>query len=144
LGHVCAPQPYSDAIRIVHDYLTICAPAPLQAAAATAMQLPDSYYAGQRADYHWRRDRMMGILNRFGFSATPPEGAYYVMSDFAGKKAANGHQFTNYLITEVGIAVVPASSFYRTPGLGTQQIRWAYAKKAETFAAIEERLATHF
>lgn len=156
LGYACAPEPYSQALRTVHDFITICAPAPLQHAAVAAFSLPDAYYSQLKRDYTLRRAKMMGILEYSRLDATPPEGAYYVLADFSGWAGAleaaggfpslqEGHPgadfaFAKYLTTQVGVAVVPGSSFYHTAGLGTNQIRFAFAKKLETLDAAEERL----
>ncbi len=141
LGYACAPEPFATALRTVRDFTTICAPAPLQHAGAAALSLPDAYYADMRRAYTQRRARMMGILERFGFSARPPEGAYYVMSDFsAWNFDGDGDAFARRLTEQCGVAVVPGASFYATPGLGRGHVRWAFAKKPETFDAVEARL----
>ncbi|MDQ1726298.1 MAG: aminotransferase, partial [Frankiaceae bacterium] len=44
VGWTIAPPALTDAIRMVHDFLTVGAPAPLQAAGVAAMALPASYY----------------------------------------------------------------------------------------------------
>ena len=141
LGYACAPESLSNAVRTVHDFTTICAPAPLQHAAVAALSLPDAYYAQLKRDYATRRTRMMGILEAAHLRATPPEGAYYVLADF-GEWSQDMHdfEFAEYLTKEVGVAVVPASSFYHSRGLGRTQIRFAFAKKMETLQAAEERL----
>jgi len=141
LGFACAEGPLANALRTVHDFLTICAPAPLQHAAVAAMALPESYYEQLVSDYAVRRERMMGILAEHGFRASQPEGAYYVLTDF-GPLAGLGddHAVARHLIREVGVAVVPGSSFYATPGLGRDTIRWAYAKKLETLDEVARRL----
>jgi aminotransferase len=142
LGYACAPDALADGLRTVHDFLTICAPAPLQHAAAAALALPESYYEGMRRDYAERRRRMMAILERHGFRATPPEGAYYVMSDFSGLGfEGDDHAFARHLIAAAGVAVVPGSSFYGTPGLGRSTVRWAFAKRLETLDEVDRRLA---
>jgi aminotransferase len=145
LGFACAPDGLADGLRTVHDFLTICAPAPLQHAAVAALALPESYYEGMRADYAERRARMMAILARHGFGATPPEGAYYVMTDFSHARRADefggdDHAYARYLTRDVGVAVVPGSSFYGTPGLGRSTIRWAFAKRLETLDEVDRRL----
>jgi len=143
LGFACAEEPLATAIRTVHDFLTICAPTPLQHAAAAALRLPESYYEALVRDYDARRARMMGILAAHGFAAEPPEGAYYVMSDL-GPLAGPGeddHRVARRLIGEIGVAVVPGSSFYATPGLGRDRIRWAFAKRLETLDRVAARLA---
>lgn len=142
LGYACALEPLAEALRTVHDFLTICAPAPLQHAALAALALPESYYERTIRDYSERRARMMSILERRGLRAAPPEGAYYVLSDFSRLGfAADDHAFARYLTTEVGVAVVPGSSFYATPGLGRSAVRWAFAKRLETLDEVDRRLA---
>lgn len=142
LGFACALEPLATALRTVHDFLTICAPTPLQHAAAAALALPEAYYEGLERDYHARRDRMMGILAAHGFGAAPPEGAYYVMTDFGGRAGfADDHELARFLTTRAGVAVVPGSSFYGTPGLGRDRIRWAFAKRLETLDEVAVRLA---
>jgi len=141
LGFACAPEPLAAALRTVHDFLTICAPAPLQHAAAAALGMPESYFDRTRADYALRRERMMAIFERHGFRAQSPEGAYYAMSDFSGLDSRRDDQaFARLLTTEVGVAVVPGSSFYGTPGLGRQIVRWAFAKRIETLDEVDRRL----
>jgi aspartate/methionine/tyrosine aminotransferase len=141
LGYACAQGALATALRTVHDFLTICAPTPLQHAAAAAMTLPEAYYEALLRDYTERRRRMMAILAEHGFRAREPEGAYYVLTDF-GPLAAIGddHQVARHMAREVGVAVVPGSSFYGTPGLGRDTIRWAFAKRLETLDQVAVRL----
>lgn len=141
LGYACAPDPYANALRAVHDFTTICAPAPLQHAAVAALALPEAYYAQLKRDYTARREKMMSILEAAQLRALPPEGAYYVLADFTEwRRGWDDFAFAKFLTTEVGVAVVPGSSFYHTPGLGNHQVRFAFAKKLETLDAAEERL----
>jgi len=141
LGYACAPEPLTTALRTVRDFITICAPAPLQHAAAVALDLPEAYYLQLTRGYTERRARMMTILAENGFHAQPPEGAYYVMSDFSGWGfEGDDSAFARYLTQQVGVAVVPGSSFYFTKGLGRGLVRWAFAKKLETLEAVAERL----
>jgi aminotransferase len=146
LGYACTPEPLSTALRTVHDFTTICAPAPLQHAAVAALSMPDAYYTQLKRDYHWRRAKMMGILEEAHLRALAPEGAYYVLADFSewwqslNGRIADDFQFAEYMTREVGVAVVPGSSFYHTQGLGSRQVRFAFAKKPETLDAAQARL----
>lgn len=141
IGYACAMNPLSLGIRTVHDFTTICAPAPLQAACAVALGLPDSYYRQVRLDYEERRAKMMSILNKVNLSAQPPEGAYYVMADFSDWDfEGDDHSFARWLPANLGVAVVPGSTFYGTKGMGKTCVRFAFAKKIETLKAAEERL----
>lgn len=141
LGYVIAQEPWSTALRTVHDFTTICAPTPLQHAAVVAMRFGDAYYRQLRDAYAARRDLMMRVLHEAGFEAQPPEGAYYVMADFSSFDfAGNDLAFARRLTTEAGVAVVPGTSFFHTPGLGRRAVRFAFPKRAETLQEAGERL----
>jgi aspartate/methionine/tyrosine aminotransferase len=62
VGYTIAPPDLTSAIRKVHDFLTVGAAAPLQAAGVTALQLPESYYRSMQADYDARREYFLGAL----------------------------------------------------------------------------------
>ena len=130
----------SDAIRKVHDFLTVGAPAPLQEAAATGLSLPRSYYVELARGYGRRRDRLHATLSEAGFKAYLPKGAYYMMTDISRFGFKDDVAFTRYLVKEVGIAAVPGSSFYSQPGQGAQQVRFAFCKKDATLEEAARRL----
>jgi aminotransferase len=125
----------------VHDFLTVGAAAPLQAAAAVALGLPKSYFDGLAEKYGARRDRLMRILRNAGFVCFPPQGAYYIMTDISGFGFPDDVAFARHLVTDVGIASVPGSSFYRDAESGRTKVRFCFCKKEETLAAAEERFA---
>ena len=62
VGWAIAPPGPTEAIRKVHDFLTVGAAAPLQAAGALALKLPETYYERLAENYRVKRDRMLGIL----------------------------------------------------------------------------------
>jgi len=140
VGWTVAPAGITDAIRKVHDFLTVGAPAPLQEAGATALSLPWSYYENLANGYRARRDRLMPALTGAGFRCFRPRGAYYVMTDISAFGFANDLEFTKYLVKEIGVAAVPGSSFYRDPKDGAQQVRFAFCKKDATLDEAAARL----
>ena len=144
LGHIIAPTSVAQTVRKIHDYMTICAPTPLQHAAAAALDLPATYYEEMTRDYHVRRDTIMGILEDVGFSAILPEGAYYTMAEYSQldipQAQWDSKRFAHWMTTEVGVAVVPGTSFYSLPGYGERSIRFAFAKKLETLNKASERM----
>ncbi|HEX8069878.1 MAG TPA: aminotransferase class I/II-fold pyridoxal phosphate-dependent enzyme [Pyrinomonadaceae bacterium] len=140
VGYCIAPPAITGAIRKVHDFLTVGAAAPLQAAGAHALRLPPSYYEKLRADYEHRRDLLVPELERAGFQIFRPDGAYYVMTDIAAFGFADDVAFTRHLIREVGVACVPGSSFYSDPRLGARQVRFCFCKQDETLLRAAERL----
>ena len=141
VGWAIAPAEVTGAIRKVHDFLTVGAAAPLQEAGAVALRFPDSYYAQLATDYLVRRDRLLGILENAGFRCFRPRGAYYIMTDISGFKFPDDVAFARHLVTEIGIAAVPGSSFYNHPTDGKQQLRFTFCKTEKTLNAAEERLA---
>jgi aspartate/methionine/tyrosine aminotransferase len=140
VGYVIAPPDISSAIRKVHDFLTVGAAHPLQKAGAYALSLPESYYKSLQKEYQEKRDFIVPILQNVGLKCDSPEGAYYIMCDISDFGFANDIEFTKHLIREIGVAVVPASSFYHDKSLGSQQVRFCYCKKNQTLEAAAERL----
>jgi aspartate/methionine/tyrosine aminotransferase len=141
VGYCIAPPEITNAIRKVHDFLTVGAAAPLQAAGAYALSLPAEYYEQLQAEYQRRRDLLLPVLDNAGFKAFTPDGAYYIMTDISGFGFPNDVEFTRHLIREVGVACVPGSSFYSVSERGGQQVRFCFCKKDETLLLAEERLA---
>ncbi len=140
VGWAVAPEKITNAIRKVHDFLTVGAPAPLQEAGATALSLPAEYYAKLAEGYRVRRDHLMPALTAAGFKCFRPRGAYYVMTDISGFGFADDVSFAKYLVQEVGVACVPGSSFYRDPRDGARQVRFAFCKRPETLDEAGRRL----
>src|SRR5919202_3887251 len=140
VGYCIAPPAITNAIRKVHDFLTVGAAAPLQAAGAHALRLPRAYYDQLQADYAHRRDLLLPELERAGFGVFRPDGAYYVMTDISAFGFADDVAFTRHLIQQIGVACVPGSSFYSDPKLGAQQVRFCFCKKDETLLSAAERL----
>jgi len=140
VGWAVAPEKITNAIRKVHDFLTVGAPAPLQEAGAAALSLPADYYARLAEGYRVRRDHLMPALEAAGFRCFRPRGAYYVMTDISAFGFEDDVGFTKYLVKEIGVAAVPGSSFYRDPRDGARQVRFAFCKKLETLDAAAEKL----
>jgi len=141
VGYCIAPPDITSAIRKVHDFLTVGAANPLQHAGAYALRLPPSYYADLQQDYLKKRNFIVPVLQNAGFKCDTPEGAYYVMCDISDFGFANDIDFTKHLIREIGVAVVPGSSFYHDAAVGSQLVRFCFCKKDETLSAAAERLA---
>ena len=140
VGTILAPPPLTAAIRKVHDFLTVGAPAPLQEAVAQAMeQLPRDYYTGLADAYRRRRDRLCAALIGAGFRLTPPEGAYYVLADYAALAREDDVAFATRLVKEAGVATVPLSSF-TTQAQPAPMVRFAFCKTDELLDEAGARL----
>ncbi len=142
IGTIIAPPDVTDAIRKVHDFLTVGAPAPLQEGVATAMEtLGPDYYESLASDYRVRRDALHGRLVDAGFRASPPEGAYYILADFSEISDLPDDEFSFWLTREIGVAPVPGSSFYHDPADGRHLIRFAFPKTLDMLEEAGQRLA---
>jgi aspartate/methionine/tyrosine aminotransferase len=142
LGYAIAPFELTSPIRKVHDFLTVGAPAPLQAAGAVGMAFDADYYNHIALDYRARREIMVAALTEGGFRFSAPEGAYYILADFTEISDLRGLAFAVWLAKEGGVATVPGTSFYHDPVMGETVTRFAFCKKPETLERAAERLAT--
>ena len=144
IGYTISPPEIAVGIRRAHDFVTVGAPAPLQEAAVTALNLPDSYYVGLRDAYQARRDLLRGQLDKAGFRTFEPQGAYYILTECAHFLERYGlpddTAFAMYLIKEVGVATVPGSSFYAHPELGRTKIRFCFPKTDDVLLEAGQRL----
>ena len=140
LGYAVAPEKESVAIRKLHDFLTVGAPAPLQAAATVGLAFGAEYYNTMALEYRERREVMVAALQEAGFKFSVPEGAYYILADFSDLSDEDDTTFARWMASEVGVAVVPGSSFYSNPQDGRSLVRFAFCKKLETLHAARERL----
>ena len=140
IGWCLAPADLTNAIRKVHDFLTVGAPAPLQEAAALALAMPRDYFRRLADGYRERREFLVPALERAGFKPFAPRGAYYVMTDISGFGFPDDVAFARWLVAEGGVAAVPGSSFYSDPAAGSQRLRFHFARKRETLEAAAERL----
>lgn len=141
VGWTIAPAALTDGIRKTHDFLTVGAAAPLQAAGIAAMGLPTGYYADLATAYQARRDLLCAALADVGFGVTQPDGAYYVMCDTrALDPAGDDVAFARHLVSEIGVACVPGSSFFADPADGRHIVRFAFPKREETLLEAASRL----
>ena len=148
VGWIIAPAELTDAIRKVHDFLTVGAPAPLQEGVADALEhLDRAFYSGLATAYRARRDLLQSALEEAGFRSVSPEGAYYILADFSDLAASAGMEsplddtaFAVWLSREVGVTPVPGSSFYRDGGGGRSQVRFVFCKTEDVLAEAARRL----
>jgi aspartate/methionine/tyrosine aminotransferase len=146
IGTIVAPPLLTGAIRKVHDFLTVGAPAPLQEACAVALeQLGHDYYAALASAYHERRDVLLEALRRAGFRCTTPAGAYYILADFSQLSDRSDLEYALWLTRggsegTRGVATVPGSSFYADPASGRRWIRFAFCKQLDTLYEAAARL----
>jgi aminotransferase len=141
IGTIVAPAGLTDAIRKVHDFLTVGAPAPLQEGLASVMQsFGRDFYANMAAEYRRRRDLLFTALVLAGFHCTSPDGAYYILADFSGLSELPDTEFALWLARERGVAAVPGSSFFSRPELGRRYVRFVFCKTDDVLEEAAARL----
>jgi aminotransferase len=141
VGWTIAPPRLTGAIRKVHDFLTVGAAAPLQAAGAAAMAMPARYYDDMAAAYRERRDLLCDVLGQAGFAFHVPDGAYYVLCQTGGlDPARDSSALARRLVVDPGVAAVPGTSFFADPADGASLLRFAFPKKLETLHLAADRL----
>lgn len=140
LGYIIAPGYVIENAKKVHDFLTVGAAAPLQAAALAGLKLPEQYYTELGEVYTRKRDLFLKGLDEAGLKYVEPQGAYYVMVDISEFYNGKDTEFCEWMIKEVGVAAVPGSSFFREDV--NNYIRFHFAKKDETLNEAVRRLAS--
>jgi aspartate/methionine/tyrosine aminotransferase len=139
IGYALAEKELTSAIRKVHDFLTVGAPAPLQHACVTALRFSDSYYEELAGMYDGKRKLLYNALVKAGLKCKMPEGAYYILADIPEGIGMDDVAFARYLVSEVGVASVPGSSFYKSE-VGKHKLRFTFSKKDETLQEAALRL----
>jgi aminotransferase len=141
VGTIIAPPVLTEAIRKVHDFLTVGAPAPLQEAVAVGLtELGSPYYAKLSTEYEARRAVLVPALQDAGFECRPPQGAYYVLADFSALSDLDDTAFSRLLTREAGVTPVPGSSFYSQAERGRTRVRFAFCKRLDTLERAADRL----
>lgn len=140
LGYVVASEILSNAIRKMHDFLTVGAPHPLQRAGIVALNLPSSYYKELVQKYDRNRKLLVNILTEAGFRCHPPEAAYYIMTDISDFGFPDDTAFAHWLVQEIGVGGVPGSSFYSRPHLGKTKFRFMFSMSDDILDEAGNRL----
>jgi aminotransferase len=139
LGYAVAPQPIIQRAKKVHDFLTICAPSPLQYAAIAGLTQGPDYYGELREQYRRRRDIFTGGLRELGWEISQPQGAYYVLADISPFKPEGDLEFCRKLAREYGVLAVPGYCFMREER--TDTVRFHFAKKEDALHEALNRLS---
>lgn len=145
LGYLIGPEEVIEAAKKVHDFLTVGAAAPLQEAAVTGLNFPDSYYENLLKIYTEKKDYFLKGLDEIGLKHNVPQGTYFVLIDiqeFLDLPQFSGWtdmEFCEWMIRNIGVAAVPGSSFFKEEV--NHLIRLHFARKKETIDEALRRLA---
>ena len=100
-----------------------------------AVDLPSNYFEKTKAEYKLRRDTIVKRLNSMpGVFCPIPGGAFYAIAKLPIDDA---DVFCQWLLQDFShnnktVMLAPATGFYKTPGLGKNEVRLAYVLGAES------------
>lgn len=100
-----------------------------------AVDLPDNYFDTTKAEYKLRRDTIVKRLNNIpGVFCPNPGGAFYAMASLPIDDCDTFCQWLLESFSHEGATVMlaPATGFYSTPGLGTNEVRLAYVLNVDS------------
>ena len=145
LGYLIGPEEVVEGAKKVHDFLTVGAAAPLQEAAVTGLEFPQSYYDQLLDTYTQKRQYFLDGLDRIGLKHNVPQGTYFVLidiQDFLDLPQFRGWtdlEFCEWMIVNIGVAAVPGSSFFKEPV--NHLIRLHFAREEKTMDEALDRLS---
>ncbi|MGA2783910.1 MAG: aminotransferase class I/II-fold pyridoxal phosphate-dependent enzyme [Candidatus Bathyarchaeia archaeon] len=139
VGWAVAPEPLSNAVRKIHDYLTIGAPTPFQEALVTALNFKPAFYTKLASMYDEKRKLMMKILEECDLEYYKPEGAYYIVAE-APPQFKDGQEFAEAMLMKAHVGVLPVVALYHDKKLGEKMVRFAFCKRDETMREVQRRL----
>jgi N-succinyldiaminopimelate aminotransferase len=128
-------------VRAAKQFLTYVSGAPFQPAIASALALPDEFYAALSADLQRKRDQLCAGLEAAGLRVFRPSGTYFVVTDVTPLGFADGTELAWSLPERIGVAAVPVSVFCADPDLGRTLVRFAFCKRDEVLAEAISRLS---
>jgi len=140
LGYAVGDAKWMEKIGLLNDLLYICAPTPLQYALVAAFDLPASYYDQLRSDYSRKLQMICDASAEAGIRPLRPQGSYYLLADISGLGVADDQEASRVLLSRVGVASVPGSSFYAEPAEGRRQVRLCFAKEASVLEEACRRI----
>lgn len=140
IGWAIAPPHLTWGVRQAHSYLTFATSTPMQWAATTALNAPDSYYDELKKDYTAKKEILVQGLKDVGFTVFPSSGTYFVVVDHTPFGLSNDIEFCEYLIKEVGVVAIPTSVFYLNPDDGKNLVRFTFCKDEGTLRSAVARM----
>ncbi len=139
VGYVAAPAALTAEFRKVHQFNVFTVNTPVQHGLARYMADPRPYRE-LPAFYQRKRDRFRAGLQATRFELLPSTGSYFQCVDYSRLSDLPEAEFCRWLTTEVGVAAIPLSAFYKG-GFEQRIARFCFAKRDETLDAALQRLS---
>jgi len=146
IGYAGGPKALVRAMAVIQSQATSCPCSVSQAAAIEALNGPQDFLRVRQESFRKRRDLVVAALNAIpGLACRTPEGAFYTFAGCAGligratpagRRIGTDSDFTDYLLEEAHVAVVPGQAFGLSP-----YFRISYATSEAELEAALARIA---
>jgi len=140
VGYCVAPATLTRELRKVHQFNTFSIAAPLQEAIRLYLERHPHAWKKVAAYFSAKRELLHARLEGSGLVLPPAQGSYFQLAQYAAIADCDDVQFTERLINEAGVAVIPLSPFYREPPADMRIVRLCLAKRDETLIEAARRI----
>jgi len=143
VGYCVAPPQLTRELRKVHQFNAFSTPAPLQQAITLYLQRHPDAWRELAGFFGAKRELLRRKLEGSGLELPPAAGTYFQLADYSRIADVNDVEFTERLINEAKVAVIPMSPFYREPPTGMRIARLCLAKRDETLIEAAARISAY-
>ena len=131
LGWMVLPPTLVEAVGVLLEYNTSCAPDFVQSGAIAALTHGDAHVEALRAELLAAKNQVLGALRAMpGIEAPEPDGGMYAFFRIEGRTDAVAT--ATDMIEKVGLGLAPGSAFGQE---GAGWLRWCFAARPEKNAA---------
>jgi N-succinyldiaminopimelate aminotransferase len=140
IGWGIGPAASIEALDRLRQFTVFAAPTPFQFAVAAGLRFPDAYFQRLAAEYQWRRDLLVEVLEGCGLRPKKPAGGFFVLTDVP-PSSASARNFAHELAQAVGVAPIPLDTFYLNRSYGERLVRFTFCQRLELLELAGRRLA---
>jgi methionine transaminase len=137
-GYCIAPPMLTKEFRKIHQFNTFTVFGPVQYALADFLQ-DGNEYLNLGKILQQKRDYLQTLMQQTRFEPLPSYGSYFQIYSYKNICQEKEYDMALRLVKEYGVAVIPISSFYKTP-VENNVLRFCFAKKESTLEAAVEKL----
>jgi len=143
VGYCVAPAELTRELRKVHQFNAFSIAAPLQEAIRLYLDRHPDAWRTVGAFFSAKRDLLRARLADSGLAMPPAQGSYFQLADYSAIADCNDVEFTERLINDAGVAVIPLTPFFREPPADMRIVRLCVAKRDETLAEAASRICAY-
>jgi methionine aminotransferase len=143
VGYCVAPPELTRELRKVHQFNAFSIAAPLQEAIRLYLERHPRAWRDVGAFFSAKRDLLRARLASSGLVMPPAQGSYFQLADYRSVADCSDVEFTESLINDAAVAVIPLSPFYREPPADMRIVRLCVAKRDETLIEAAQRICAY-